>query len=243
MLFRFIEPPAAAVADENTKRFLEGFPDVDLTSGSVRAEILSGGEDALRERLAHQRDIEFRQRKLHVINVQAQINNDPDEAVLDLAIASNIKARQEIAKTIYDQLDDRKRGMGWGEKVLTYGSQLFISPLESYRLHNVVSKDRVTFLPGNNLAEEFDFMWTLPPPEFKRVLSDAANGLSGKNVLTAQKFGAPPLSITSTWNRMIPRIGDLLRLTSTAGSIGRCSVTVRGSLLLLPDGDESFGFE
>ena len=60
--------PSSTVAEKQTKKFIEGLPDVDLTADGVRAELLSGGEDALRERLARQRDIEFRQRKLDVIN-------------------------------------------------------------------------------------------------------------------------------------------------------------------------------
>jgi hypothetical protein len=120
--------------------------------------------------------------------LRRHLEQNPKEATVDLDIASNVKARLEIAKTIHDDLEDRKSKLGWFDTATTYTSQFLISPLENYRLRNVADKTAVSFLPGSNLAEQADYLWTLPPSEFQKALKAASNELASKNVLTAQKF-------------------------------------------------------
>src|SRR4051794_14261445 len=114
--------PSAAIADKKTSKFLEGFPDVDLTSDGIRAEILSGGEDSLRERLARQRDIDFRQRKLDVINKMASDRAakgerlTPEEADLIMGLSQRDAKHDpqtimetEYARQFFNKIASRKK--------------------------------------------------------------------------------------------------------------------------------------
>jgi hypothetical protein len=162
--------------------------------------------------------------------VKENLQTTPETAV-DLDIASNIKTKQEIVRTEYQNLEAEYQKMGFLDTAVSYGSQFLISPLESYRLHDVVT-DTVSFLPGENLSEQIDHLWSLPADQFKTALSAAAKELAGKNVLTAMKFVESVLSYSSSDIFMdnvfgIVGISDLPLLTS-GRLLGAAGKAVRG---------------
>jgi hypothetical protein len=169
--------------------------------------------------------------------VKENLQTTPETAV-DLDIASNIKTKQEIVRTEYQNLEAEYQKMGFLDTAVSYGSQFLISPLESYRLHDVVT-DTVSFLPGENLSEQIDHLWSLPADQFRTALSAAAKELAGKNVLTAMKFVESVLSYSSSDVFMdnvfgIVGVSDLPLLTSgrllgaagkAVGKVGKAGIT------------------
>lgn len=123
---------------------------------------------------------------------------DPNK-LLDFIDADKwVIARQEIARKIVEDLDAQVKQSSWAN----WGSELIgniIPWLPWYRVQNALKEAPSTsFLPGNNLEEQFEYLWSLPPSEFQRQLKAAVDDIASRNKQTALFFASAALSFSSS---------------------------------------------
>ncbi len=138
-------------------------------------------------------------------NHQAQLNGgknviadnvqkDPEATSVEMDVASNIKTRQEIVKSGIENLQREHENSSWGSYLANEAAR-FIPLLENYRLHD--SKGD-SILPGANLQERVQRLWTMPPAQFKAQFEQDLSELKALNPLTAMKYAQSVLSFSSS---------------------------------------------
>jgi hypothetical protein len=123
---------------------------------------------------------------------------DPEAAQGVLDAGERIKINFESDLKIKEDLDAEIASMGWGAWGAALGETLI--PYKSwYSMQNVVANaPTVSFLLGNNLEEQYEYLNTLPPDERRTAILAAVAELKASNVLEAQQFMAGLVSYSGT---------------------------------------------
>jgi hypothetical protein len=171
--------------------------------------------------------------------------DNPDSALDMMDASSFVIARQEIARKLVEDLQAQVKGTSWGEYIPEFIGN--IAPvLPWYRTQNAINEAPTTsFLPGNNMQEQFEYLWSLPPSDFHRELKAAVDDIATRNKQTALYFAASALSFSSTdqfLNNVIG-IADIVDVTTlgvlpaakglarAGGSLVRGATSVGGRII------------
>jgi len=114
---------------------------------------------------------------------------DPEtEAIFDGAVDAVTK--KEIAQKAYDGLQAEMEDLGLGGKIYEH-FETFLPFFSSSNLKDAV-KDAPTssFLPGNNLQEQAEYLYLLPPDEFQKEFQQAVDQIAESNLVDAATFAA-----------------------------------------------------
>lgn len=183
-----------------------------------QTELTSDPDTILEKKFANKYVDDFRNKPSDVLSSEDQ--NVVNE---DLDVAASIIARKEYAQTLLEDLDSRQKNMGWGETIVTYGEQ-FIPFLSWANTSNAIKDQKFGgFLPGSNLREQVQYLYLLPPDQFKSALSQAVNDIAKSNILDAKTFAQAVISF-STSDEYLNNVFGLLDIADVA--------TLGGSLAL-----------
>lgn len=157
-------------------------------------------------------------------------NNNPEEVNEEMDVASSVIARREYAQTLLEDLDARQKQMGWGETIVTYGEQ-FIPFLSWSNTNNAIKDQKFgSLLPGSNLREQVEYLYLLPPDQFKVTLNEAVNEIARSNVLDAKTFASAVIRF-STSDEYLNDIFGLLDVADVA-SLG-AGIAAKGARSLV----------
>lgn len=96
-------------------------------------------------------------------------------------------ARNQIIQTYQEDLERRKANSGWVSS--TWDTVEGILPGASLRKRNLVNEAPASsLLPGNNLSEQYRYLHSLPPQEFKTKLEEAYLEMAKGNLGLAEEF-------------------------------------------------------
>lgn len=166
-------------------------------------------------------------------NKQAELNDgqnvlttgmqkDPDGTSAEMDVATNIKSRQEIVKTGIQDLQKEWDNTSWGSALVSMASR-FVPVLENYRLHD--SKGD-SILPGANMEERVQRMWTLPPQDFATQFKKDVDELKQLNPLTAMKYAQSVLAYSHSDALLDSALGIVD--VSTIPAVGAGKLAVKG---------------
>jgi hypothetical protein len=126
------------------------------------------------------------------------MGEDPTTALDAMDASSFVIARQEIARKIVEDLQADIEQSSWGEYIPEFIGNL-VPVLPWYRTQNAINEAAATsFLPGNNMQEQFEYLWSLPPSQFHRELKMAVDDIATRNKQTALYFASSALSFSTS---------------------------------------------
>lgn len=124
---------------------------------------------------------------------------DPEDAQKILDAGQLIKVNQESDTKIAEDLNAEAAAMGWGETIYNHGKALI--PFTSWsNLSGVVEGAKTSsFLLGNNLEEQYEYLNSITDPDRRRMeLLRAVDELKSSNIIDAQVFVQGLISYTAS---------------------------------------------
>ena len=121
---------------------------------------------------------------------------NPVDVYNDLDSASSTIARQEITKSVLQELqakENQQSWIGWGLDI----AETMIPFKTNYNTHNIVTPSS-SLLPGENLDDQVKYLLQQPPEQFKRLLTKAVDELEKTNPQDAIRFASAVLSYTGS---------------------------------------------
>lgn len=117
--------------------------------------------------------------------------------------ALDIAEFQTARNLVVHDLSEKTNARLEKEGFLSYG-QAFLEQMvpfkSAYNVHDIFS-ETTSIIPGDNLEEQYSYLFTLPPEEFKTTLTEALDKLYDTNILDAQAFlkGVTEYSSSDKW--------------------------------------------
>jgi hypothetical protein len=128
-------------------------------------------------------------------------------------------AKTRIANKLYGDMAAKWKSQSFVDKALDFGGAI-VPGLQYYRTYNAVNQAPTTsLLLGNNVEEQIQYLYTLPPAEFERQFKSAVDDLASKNTLMALEFAAAVVSFAHTdrFNLNFMSVLDLTTPLDVAG--------------------------
>lgn len=154
-------------------------------------------------------------------------DTEPQEVEEEGDIGSQVIMRKEFAQTVLEDLAQRKKSMGWAETIGMYGETMI--PFKSWANTSNAIKDQKfgSYLPGENLRQQIEYLYLLPEKEFKVAFRDAVEDIASSNVLDAETFASAVISF-STSDEYLQNLFGALDVADVA-TLGLGGLAVKGA--------------
>ena len=115
---------------------------------------------------------------------------DPEGTNELLDRAEGLAFKRNYAKTIYDQIQQESGEVGLLGRTGDFLEQLIpgVVPYQTYNQVGDTTGFVSSVLPGSNREEQYAYMWSLGPEEFKTTLDTIKTDLMSRNTFTAQQW-------------------------------------------------------
>lgn len=140
-------------------------------------------------------------------------------------------SKQEIAKGAYETYEAAAKEQGWGgwtvDRLKEFGS---FGLYNWYKVNDAVAPVP-GILKGNNLSEQIQYLYTLPPEQMHQALHDTLDRLSRDNPQLAAEFAASAVSFSQT-DQFVANLGNVadVVLFPFAGKVTMSAVQVSKKL-------------
>lgn len=180
-------------------------------------------------------------------NTFTQAMQHQPAGVLDsLDLTSDLIQKKEIAQKALEGIEQQKSDMGYASAAGDL-AETFVPFVQWHQLQNTVSTGPTSpFLEGNNLKEQMDYLYSLPPDRFQRELKSALTDLWSKNSHAAEQFAQAVTSystsdqhINNAFSGMdllsVVPLGAAGKLARGAKALGEAAVTEGTSRTIMKD--------
>lgn len=151
-------------------------------------------------------------------------NEDASLEVLDRASAA--QERVLIAQDKLEEVNKKWESAGMFQKGVAFLKGVIPGYNWWKTADRIDEAPTLSLLSGNNLGEQIQYLYTLPPDEFKRTLDKAVDELADDNLLLAQQFAQAAISYSSS-DQAINNFFDLVDVVD----IATMGVTTAGKVL------------
>lgn len=150
---------------------------------------------------------------------QESLNKDPEGTHQVLDAAAEILTKRELARTKKEDLEAQWRAKGFWGKAGDYVEQVIPFLSWTNTQNAVENAPTSSILPGNNILEQAQYLYTLPVDEFNAQLVAAVDNIAESNVLDALTFVDAILSFSSSdvFLNNAAGIGDLVDAATLGG--------------------------
>lgn len=156
-----------------------------------------------------------------VVNQAAKKDVNHVAEVADTAEA--LITKQEIAKGAYETFEAHAKEQGWGgwtvDRLKEFGS---FGLYNWYKVNNAATPVP-GILKGNNLAEQIQYLYTLPESQMHEALHNTLDKLANDNPQMAAEFAASVVSFSQT-NQFLANVGNVADVALLPG-IGKVTMT------------------
>jgi hypothetical protein len=123
--------------------------------------------------------------------VDQAISEDPEGTFELMDRTERVVYKNNMISSKSAELQKRLDEMSWGSTIWNFGER-FVPFLEWYQKQNAVGSDSEmvsSILPGNNLEEQFSYLWSISDPkQFNTELSSALQDIEERNPMVAQSW-------------------------------------------------------
>lgn len=155
-----------------------------LSSTDLRS--IAKNPDLLLERLYAVRQVNLGVDPRVVSEAEKELGVEGTQKVLDTT--QNFLTRKEGFQRIQEEMQEKWGEAGLGSTVLNYAGQ-FVPLLSQFNKYNVVKGSKSTsLLPGNELKEQIEHLWLLPPDEAVVKAKEAVEDIAKRSTLDALTF-------------------------------------------------------
>lgn len=147
----------------------------------------------------------------------------PEDTTRILDTAEIILRNTEVAKNVFEDLGQTWENTSLAGKIWDY-TEGFITLKSWYNVQNAVEgMEGSSFLMGNNMRDQIQYLWTLPPSEFAKKYKAAVEDIASRNQNDAWMFATAVISYGNTdlaWNNA-QALGDLGDVAGIVGGVAK----------------------
>ena len=130
------------------------------------------------------------------INEASQEAPEVADAAVDVMEEFSLKT--SIARDVVQQYQKKFQDKSLVGKVFSVGAAMIPFASWAFRNNAIDDAGTVSNLPGNNLKEQIQYLWSLPPVEFESALREAVSEVSSLSDFDAQLFAAAFLEYSNS---------------------------------------------
>ncbi len=160
-------------------------------------------------------------------HLEEAIQGNPDTTYDLLDQATWMQARQNIARTLIEDLQAKKKASGWGTYLSDIAEQAI--PLKTWiNTQGAVQAAGDTGLMGQSIEEQYQYLYSLPPDEFQRQAKQAIDNIAQSNLFDAQHFAEGLLGYSKT-SKALDSVFSIMDITGVGGTVaGLGKVAAKG---------------